>query len=165
MVHIFTQTALLVHQDGGLILLEVTVTTFLENGRIGGILKISITLRCSMNNTFLLDYCRREGGHLAEFYTAEEERAVDKILAHDAYYWIGLTDSGNDNSWKWQENKIALNYTNWSNKQPDNRLHHCALKDGFQSHKWNDFLCNSLKFNLGSTSYHWWIQALCQLFK
>ena len=125
-----------------------------------------------MNNTFLLDYCRREGGHLAEFYTAEEERAVDEILAHDAYYWIGLTDSGNDNSWMWQEDKIAPNYTNWNNKQPDNGLHHCAMKDGSSNLKWNDILCNSSRIKLLAASYgsrqfyyYRYIHALCQLFK
>ena len=81
------------------------------------------------------------GGHLAEFYTRDEEKVVDQILPKSLYFWIGLLDigqdnlwmwqennywfglvnSGQDNSWVWQEKNETPKYTNWNNKQPNNR--------------------------------------------
>ena len=36
-------------------------------------------------------------------------------------YWFGLVDSGQDNSWVWQEKNETPKYTNWNNNQPNNR--------------------------------------------
>ena len=66
----------------------------------------------------LSDYCKFMGGHLAEFYTSEEEKGVDQFLPKSLNYWIGLTYSG---SWKWQEKNETPNYKNWKSNQPDNR--------------------------------------------
>ena len=110
------------------------------------------------------------GGYLAEFNTIEEEKAVDKILPKLIYYWIGLADSGNDNSWMWQESNKAPNYTNWKAKQPDQSTHHCVFKDA-ATIQWDDHLCTNnyvKRRNTCSTSwvaYEGPIHGLCKLFK
>ena len=37
-------------------------------------------------------FCWENGGHLAEFFSSQEEAHVDDFLANNLQYWIGLTD-------------------------------------------------------------------------
>ena len=115
-----------------------------------------------MNITFLLEYCKRLGGHLAEFYTAEEEKAVDDMTPYlTPNYWIGLVDIGNDNSWHWRETNQEPSYTNWTINEPNRNTHACAMKD--KNYGWNDYSCTSSSGNY-ETGYGT-IYALCKLFK
>ena len=55
-----------------------------------------------------------------------EENAATVVLPKDFYYWIGLRDTGNDNSWMWQENNEEPSNVNWDHYQPDHSGSHCV---------------------------------------
>ena len=46
----------------------------------------------SMNWTDSRDYCRGQGGYLAEIMSKEEETLLDTFLVTGYDYWIGLSD-------------------------------------------------------------------------
>jgi len=99
------------------------------------------------------------GGILAEFFSFEEENAVDTILSQSSYYWIGLADSGQDNSWIWHENNKAPNYTNWYTGEPgEPEDDNCVLKASTGDFKWFASRCTYII--AGSYNIH----ALCKLF-
>ena len=106
-------------------------------------------------------FCRDNGGHLAEILSAEEEARIDSFLPSDLDYWIGLSDSATEGTWRWLESHREAEYTNWGPEQPDNSISNnpdgedCAAKWGNDAGElWNDFRCEAEG-----------IHALCQVLK
>ncbi|CAG2204457.1 unnamed protein product [Mytilus edulis] len=103
--------------------------------------------------------CNADGGHLASIETAEENTflldvivLMQNILGVPAYFWIGLTDTNAEMSFKWLSGK-PLNYSNWDQgppQQPDNINSdgstgaHCALIVKDDSFRWTDESCNKV---------------------
>ena len=75
----------------------------------------------------ICQYCWVNGGHLAEFFSSEEEEAIDAILNRDIAYWFGLSDLAHEGTWRWQESHQLPEYTNWLSDQP-NGNGDCAYK-------------------------------------
>lgn len=61
------------------------------------------------------------GGHLVTITSAEENAFVQELISNGKYefYWIGGTDTAKEGSFVWT-NGETMNYTNWSENQPDN---------------------------------------------
>ena len=110
----------------------------------------------------ILQYCWNAGGHLAEFDSLDEEKAVDSVLATDSNFWIGLSDFAHEGTWRWQESHMETVYTNWAANQPSNGgvggNEDCAAKSCnayAKDCKWNDAPCDDNDY----------AHALCQMEK
>jgi len=105
------------------------------------------------------EYCWSLGGHLAEFSNREEENAIEAFLI-DGDYWIGLTDIGQEGSWKWEESQQVPAYTNWNGNEPNgNNREKCAMKGTYCDWRWMDLDCLvDLDTNIP-------VHALCQMEK
>ena len=58
--------------------------------------------------------CVGLGGHLASIHSHTENKAVASLLGTEDYAFIGLYDSGTDNTWlKWSDG-TSRTYTNWN---------------------------------------------------
>nr|XP_019574287.1 PREDICTED: C-type lectin domain family 4 member F [Rhinolophus sinicus] len=96
-------------------------------------------------------FCVSQGAHLASV-TSEEEQAYLKAFTSTTYHWIGLTDRGNEGSWRWVDGtpfNDAQSRAFWENNQPDNWRHRDGQNEDCVQiqQKWNDMNCNS--------PYHW----------
>nr|XP_015209904.1 PREDICTED: collectin-12 isoform X1 [Lepisosteus oculatus] len=77
----------------------------------------------------------------------EEQHWLKKQIVGKGYFWIGLTDKEEENTWKWWDG-TQPSFTNWKTGQPDNWSHghekgeDCAglIHDGY----WNDFFCDEI---------------------
>lgn len=71
-------------------------------------------------------YCESLGGHLAVITSAEEQAAIEELLAYGTKnsYWIGAENS--KGSWEWVTGE-DFEYTNWASNQPDNAGRENAL--------------------------------------
>ena len=49
-------------------------------------------------------------GNLAEFSSLEEEMTLDSLMNQDIGYWISLSDSSQEGTWRWQENHQIPSY-------------------------------------------------------
>ena len=97
-------------------------------------------------NLFCPQYCWNAGGYLAEFESLEEEQALDSILWFIASsYWIGLSDSAHEDTWRWQESNEEPSYTNWAPEEPNNFNgdEDCCMKQCSTDPtcKWNAYPC------------------------
>ena len=95
-------------------------------------------------STFL-QYCWNAGGHLSEFDSLDEEKALDSILASDSNFWIGLSDFAHEGTWRWQESHQEPSYTNWNEGEPNNKDgdEDCVNKTwNGNEFKWNDVNCS-----------------------
>ena len=96
-------------------------------------------------------YCETEEGHLASITNPKIHdyiRSKVKSKHHETWFWVGGTDQGNENNWRWTDGSTWV-FTKWATKQPDNRWwwtwkgwkgEHCLQiwKEG-----WNDQNCDS----------------------
>ena len=58
--------------------------------------------------------------------------------------WIGLTDSEQDGSWKWNNGDVAM-ITDWGLNQPDGGvLENCAAMNVSDTYKWHDEPCSAI---------------------
>ncbi|XP_055732128.1 C-type lectin domain family 4 member F-like [Salvelinus fontinalis] len=71
------------------------------------------------------DECITRGGHLVIIGSREEQKFLDqkigtKMLNAEDKFWIGLTDSTNENEWLWVDNSSLSTRFWFGNKEPDN---------------------------------------------
>ncbi|XP_026232134.1 CD209 antigen-like protein E [Anabas testudineus] len=87
--------------------------------------------------------CRTRGADLVVIDSDTEQTFVSKFTNVDT--WIGLSDRGNEGSWKWvDETPLILN--NWRKNQPDNGGGSSSTGDEDCAHirsdsEWNDLPC------------------------
>lgn len=74
----------------------------------------------------------------------EEQLWIKRQISGKGYFWLGLTDSAEENIWRWVDGSLP-NYTKWKPGQPDNWSHgHEAGEDCaglIHEASWNDFFC------------------------
>lgn len=65
--------------------------------------------------------CEKMGGHLATITSREEQQTVEHLLPFGSSdsYWLGATNVGNIEKWRWITGEAFENYTNWGAGQPD----------------------------------------------
>ncbi|KAG7329976.1 hypothetical protein KOW79_006198 [Hemibagrus wyckioides] len=88
--------------------------------------------------------CKNKTSTMLTIHNEEEQAWIRRQIAGKGYFWLGLTDTVEENTWRWVDGSL-LSYTNWKPGQPDNWNHgheegeDCAglIHDA----KWNDFFC------------------------
>ncbi|KAJ1191067.1 hypothetical protein NDU88_000384 [Pleurodeles waltl] len=90
--------------------------------------------------------CEAMSATLVIIKSNEEQQFLKKqIHGKGESYWIGLTDSEEENVWKWSDGTIPT-FTNWKSGQPDNwGAGHTPGEDCAGLHiggLWNDFTCD-----------------------
>ena len=103
------------------------------------------------------------GGHLAEFFSSEEEQAIDAVLNRDIAYWFGLSDFAHEGTWRWQESHQLPEYTIWLSGQP-NGDGDCGYKTflGSNDGRWADVDCSVNSIGHCTDWDHGHAHALCQ---
>lgn len=68
------------------------------------------------------------------------------LLGFAEGFWIGGTNLGNGPHYYWMGNKTPMNFTNWLERQPDNKGNHshCIEIRADYGLKWNDQWCGTL---------------------
>jgi len=81
--------------------------------------------------------------------SADENNFIKReFLTGRRDYWIGLTDSESEGTWRWTKGATLTGYNNWSNNQPnDYKGQDCgAILSGNQNTgKWHDVSCSGKK--------------------
>ncbi|CAH2284903.1 collectin-12 [Pelobates cultripes] len=98
-------------------------------------------------------WCEEEGSTLVIINSKEEQQFLRRYIGVTRRgFWIGLTDTEEENLWKWVDGTIPT-YTNWKPGQPDNWAHdegpgedcagliNAALWNDFHCHDFNNFIC------------------------
>ena len=107
-------------------------------------------------------YCWVNGGYyLAEFFSSEEEEAIDAILNRDIAYWFGLSDLAHEGTWRWQESHQLPEYSNWLSGQP-NGDGDCGYKTFRYDGEWADADCSVNSIGHCTDYDHGHAHALCQ---
>ncbi|XP_063042534.1 C-type lectin domain family 4 member M-like [Engraulis encrasicolus] len=84
------------------------------------------------------DDCQAKKGELAFTPTETEWEILKKAIPGNSkdFYWIGLTDSDTEGSWRWVDNKtITINH--WLNNDPDNWTNNDTKPEGENCAKMN----------------------------
>ncbi|XP_067835840.1 collectin-12 isoform X2 [Heptranchias perlo] len=87
--------------------------------------------------------CKNMSSNMIIINNHEEQQWVRKQMNGKDYLWIGLSDTEEQNIWKWVDGTTA-EYTNWRPGQPDNWQHQESTEDcaGLANNGlWNDFFC------------------------
>uniref|UniRef100_A0A452IQ96 Collectin-12 n=1 Tax=Gopherus agassizii TaxID=38772 RepID=A0A452IQ96_9SAUR len=92
-------------------------------------------------------FCDEKSSHLVIINNKEEQQWIKRQIAGKGNFWIGLTDSEQENEWRWLDRTLP-EYTNWKSGQPDNWStgqgpgEDCAglISAGL----WNDFQCEDV---------------------
>ncbi|XP_067403047.1 collectin-12 [Emydura macquarii macquarii] len=92
-------------------------------------------------------FCDETSSHLVIINNKEEQQWIKRQIAGKGNFWIGLTDSEQENEWRWLDGTLP-EYTNWKSGQPDNWStgqgpgEDCAglISAGL----WNDFHCGDV---------------------
>ncbi|XP_050698220.1 uncharacterized protein LOC126986289 isoform X2 [Eriocheir sinensis] len=87
-------------------------------------------------------HCAQDGARLAVFKSYEDEAAVSLDVRHTESYWIGLTDSQREGTWRWAD-RSEVKYSNWDTGQPNNFARGREDQDCVVLFKgrWNDRQC------------------------
>ena len=83
---------------------------------------------------------------LAEFASSSEEQKIISVLPVEVSYWIGLTDSYLEGTFRWEETHSEPSYDNWGRNQPNGGDERdCVALDCMNFDlecKWNDYGCD-----------------------
>ena len=104
-----------------------------------------------------LKYGHLHQAHLIEIYDSTQQNFLKgrllEISQNSETWWIGLTDSENEGTWKWAHSGIIATYTSWTSGQPD---------DADYS---QDFGCLQIRYNYDwDDCYGTAANPICQLF-
>ncbi|KAA0719303.1 Collectin-12 [Triplophysa tibetana] len=88
--------------------------------------------------------CSNKSSSMLIINDEDEELWIKRQISGKGYFWLGLTDSADENIWRWVDGSLP-DYTSWKAGQPDNWSHgheegeDCAglIHEG----QWNDFFC------------------------
>lgn len=91
--------------------------------------------------------CESTSASLLIVNNVEEQKWLEKQIFGKGYFWMGLTDRVEENTWRWLDGTEPT-FTKWKAGQPDNWGHghetgeDCAglIHEGL----WNDFFCEDL---------------------
>ncbi|MBN3307370.1 COL12 protein, partial [Amia calva] len=92
-------------------------------------------------------YCEGKSSTLVVINNQEEQQWIRRQVAGKGFFWLGLTDREEENTWKWVDGTMP-SFTKWKAGQPDNWSHgheqgeDCAgmIHEGY----WNDFFCEEI---------------------
>ncbi|XP_076874372.1 uncharacterized protein LOC143524150 [Brachyhypopomus gauderio] len=86
-------------------------------------------------------FCRERGGDLVIINSRQEQNFVS-MMRGDRKAWIGLTDKGTNQDWKWVDG-TALETNYWKTWEPNGPHEHCVITDhGSDSvQNWADYQC------------------------
>ncbi|CAK6970232.1 collectin-12-like [Scomber scombrus] len=88
--------------------------------------------------------CEKQSASLVIINDLEEQKWLKRQILGKGFFWMGLTDKGDENVWRWLDGTEPT-FTKWKPGQPDNWGHghdigeDCAglVHEGL----WNDFFC------------------------
>ncbi|XP_028831532.1 collectin-12 [Denticeps clupeoides] len=90
------------------------------------------------------EYCSNRTSSMLIINDSAEQQWIRKLIAGRGYFWLGLTDSEEENVWKWVDGTLPA-FTKWKPGQPDNWSHgHEEGEDCaglIHEASWNDFFC------------------------
>lgn len=88
--------------------------------------------------------CVDQGGHLLSIHSAQVQDfvAAEAFAIADTDWWIGLSDTKTEGSFKWTDN-TPLNYQNWAGGEPNDSggNEDCAHLAPWAGGGWNDLFC------------------------
>merc|ERR1711963_456707 len=99
-----------------------------------------------MNYSTAYEYCRGEGGMLAEPRDSFQTEDINRLLNSNNSYWIGLTDLETEALFLWNSNRENTeSYHNWHNPDEPNGSGDCCKLWGNSEYgngelKWDDDL-------------------------
>ncbi|XP_076874364.1 uncharacterized protein LOC143524034 [Brachyhypopomus gauderio] len=85
--------------------------------------------------------CRKRGADLVIINSREEQNFVS--MMGDRKAWIGLTDKGKNQDWKWVDGTALVN-NYWRTGEPNGPNEHCVIRDRDSDsvQNWADYQCN-----------------------
>ncbi|KAK7163173.1 hypothetical protein R3I93_007269 [Phoxinus phoxinus] len=88
--------------------------------------------------------CNNKSSSMLIINDEDEQLWIKRQISGKGYFWLGLTDSIEENIWRWVDGSLP-NFTKWKPGQPDNWSHgHEAGEDCaglIHEGSWNDFFC------------------------
>ncbi|XP_050980848.1 LOW QUALITY PROTEIN: collectin-12 [Labeo rohita] len=98
----------------------------------------------SLNFDETKERCSNKSSTMLIINDEDEQLWIKRQISGKGYFWLGLTDSVEENTWRWVDGSLP-NYTKWKPGQPDNWSHgHEAGEDCaglIHEASWNDFFC------------------------
>ncbi|KAK2900897.1 hypothetical protein QQF64_015046 [Cirrhinus molitorella] len=98
----------------------------------------------SLNFDETKERCSNKSSTMLIINDEDEQLWIKRQISGKGYFWLGLTDSIDENIWRWVDGSLP-NYTKWKPGQPDNWSHgHEAGEDCaglIHEANWNDFFC------------------------
>ncbi|KAG4068544.1 hypothetical protein HA402_004885 [Bradysia odoriphaga] len=92
-----------------------------------------------------LSHCIANGMRLASVLSEEENDEILKQIRDSGTgvdFWLSGTRLGNNDNYYWMGHNEALNFTNWSDGEPNNAFgHESCVHISYQNYKWNDLDC------------------------
>lgn len=81
------------------------------------------------------------GTDLASVNCAEDEKFLDSMMKDRGWYYIGLTDVGDEGNFRWSDGSKGT-FTNWGRVEPNNSggIEHCTAARADDA--WNDIPCS-----------------------
>ena len=90
--------------------------------------------------------CKEMTSFLAEPRTEREGLVIRAILSDVGvdHVWLGATDKVKEGHWVWQTSGLAIGYSDWARKQPDNHwMREDCLEFRASFRGWNDVYCGT----------------------
>ncbi|CAC5410537.1 CLEC4E [Mytilus coruscus] len=97
-----------------------------------------------------MEWCRSEGGYLAELNTKEENNKIQHLasIRHQEYYWLGARDEKTEGQWVWENSGTPVTFTDWWPGEPnidDATIQDCLTLFSSLRFKWLDNDCQKLR--------------------